>query len=172
MSMDFIPQPATATALIASASLLIWLMLLSHGPWKIVRPGKRFIVAAIFAIVDWLVSIFTWPPVSIIDLISGASILMLSLLAGFTLWTLVAWGFTLSMLLALQRTNRALTIDEWISSYTGGKTVEVFGRDRLGVLFRFKLAERTKSDEVEATPRGRRVAWLAMILRKLFGLHP
>jgi hypothetical protein len=171
MTIDFIPGPATATALIAAGTLPIWLMLLSHGPWKIVRPGKRFVLAALLSLGTWVVTLFLWPPGGAIDLISGASILILSLLAGFTLWTLVAWGFTLSMLLALRRTNRTLSLKEWIASYTGGKTVEAFGRDRLGVLFRFKLADRTGADEVEATGNGRRVAVIAIVLRKLFGLR-
>jgi hypothetical protein len=102
--------------------------------------------------------------------VTGVLLLATATLAGFTLWTLVAWGFTVSMLLALARAGRPLTADEWALAYTRGKPLEAFARDRLGVLFKLGLAEVQEGQVVMTPRRGRAFAKGAMVLRKLFGL--
>jgi hypothetical protein len=118
----------------------------------------------------WVGLMFVSTSPGLVDLISGGLLLATALLAGFTLWTLVAWGFTISILLALNRANSPLTLDEWVLRYTGGKPVEAFARDRLGVLFRLGLAE-AQGDQIVMTPsRGRRMARVVGLLRQVFGL--
>jgi hypothetical protein len=105
-----------------------------------------------------------------VDLVAGGLLLATATLVGFTLWTLVAWGFTVSLLLALARADRPVTADEWALAYTRGKPLGAFARDRLGVLFKLGLAE-LRDGEVVMTPRrGRAFAKSAAALRKLFGL--
>ena len=169
-SIDFLPTPGVAFSLLAAGSLPVCLLVLSHGPWKVRAPGRRFVVSAGLTTVLWVGLMIVPDSPDLADVLSGGLLLATTLLAGFTLWTMVAWGFTVSMLLALNRAGRPLSTTEWALRYTGGKTVEVFARDRLGVLFRLGLAE-AQGDQIVMTPdRGRRIACVVGLLRHVFGL--
>jgi len=169
MPIDFVPTPAVALALEACVLLPAILLLLSHGPLRVHGPGRRFVLAAGLTWVAWLAALTAVHP-GAVEVVTGALLLATATLAGFTLWTLVAWGFTLSMLLALHRAGRPLSVDEWALAYTRGKPLDAFARDRLGVLLMLKLAE-VRGDEIAMTPgRGRLFAVNARLLRKLFGL--
>jgi len=105
-----------------------------------------------------------------LELLSGALLLATATLAGFTLWTLIAWGFTLSLLQALDRGVRSLTVEEWALVYTRGRPFDVFARDRLGVLFMLGLAEPRGGNIVMTANRGWFLARLTGWFRRLFGL--
>jgi hypothetical protein len=144
-------------------------LVLSHGPLKVDAPGRRFVLAAGTTWAVWVAAMIATAP-GAVDLVTGGLLLATATLAGFTLWTLVAWGFTLSMLLALNRAGRPLTVDEWAAAYTRGQPLDAFARDRLGVLLKLGLA-RVRGDEVVMTPgRGRVMARMTLLLRRLFGL--
>jgi hypothetical protein len=167
--LDFTPSPAIFSALLSSASLPAFLLLLSHGPWKIAAPGHRFICATFLSLCCWgcLLILTGWSGLT--DLVAGFLILATTILAGFTLWTLLAWGFTLSMLLALQAAGGRVSLTEWIARYTGGQTIDRFALDRLGVLFRARFAV-LRGKIVTVTAHGRLVARVSFLLRSLFGL--
>jgi hypothetical protein len=169
MGIDFVPSAAVAAALAASGLLPVFLISLSHGALKVTAPGRRFVLAAALAWAAWLATLPATSP-DAVDLVTSVLLLATATLAGFTLWTLVAWGFTVSMLLALDRACGPLSVDEWAIEYTRGKPIDAFARDRLGVLFKLKLAE-ARGDSVVMTPaRGRLFAVAAGTLRTLFGL--
>jgi hypothetical protein len=169
MPIDFVPTLPIALALAGCLLLPSLLLALSHGPLRVDAPGRRFVSAAILTWLAWFVAMVAVAP-DWVELVTGALLLATATLAGFTLWTLVAWGFTLSMLLALDRAGRPLSVEEWALAYTRGKPLDAFACDRLGVLFKLGLAE-VRGGEVVMTPRrGRVVARIAVALRKLFGL--
>jgi len=169
MQVDFAPTLAVALSLAACALLPVLLLALSHGPLRVDAPGRRFVVSAALAWAAWVAATTATAP-GAVELVTGALLLATATLAGFTLWTLVAWGFTLSMLLALDRAARPFSVEEWALAYTRGKPLDAFARDRLGVLLKLGLAE-LRGGEVVMTPRrGRLVARVAVVLRKLFGL--
>lgn len=169
MPVDLVPSPPVALSLAACAALPAVLLALSHGPARVAAPGRRFVLAAGLTWGGWLAATLAADP-AWVDLLTGALLLATATLAGFTLWTLVAWGFTLTMLAALDRAGRPLTVDEWAMAYTGGRPLDAFARDRLGVLLKFGLAE-LRGGEVVMTPgRGRLFAKGVAALRKLFGL--
>jgi hypothetical protein len=170
MTIDFIPTPPVAVSLAACVLLPAALLTLSHGPLKVTAPGKRFVVAAAAAWAAWLAATVATHP-DWVELVTGALLLATATLAGFTLWTLVAWGFTVSMLLALARAGRPLTPGEWALAHTRGKPLAAFAQDRLGVLLRLGLAEVREGQVVMTPRRGRAFAKAAGALRKLFGLH-
>jgi hypothetical protein len=158
-----------ALSLIACVLLPVALLALSHGPLKVPAPGKRFVVATAVVWAAWVAAMVAVRPDSV-ELVTGGLLLATATLAGFTLWTLVAWGFTVSMLLALSRADRPLTVDGWALAYTRGKPLAAFARDRLGVLLKLGLAE-VRGGEVVMTPRrGRVFAKAATAFRNLFGL--
>lgn len=170
MPIDFIPSPPVALALLAVGLMPVYLIALSHGPWTVAAPGRRFLVAAGTAWLTWVMLVIASRAADVVGVVAGGLLLATATLAGFTLWTLVAWGFTLTMLLMLARAGRPLTEAEWILAYTRGKPLSVFARDRLGVLFKLGLAE-SRGDRVVMTPRrGRLFARATGLLRGLFGL--
>ncbi len=145
------------------------LLALSHGPLRIAAPGNRFIFAVAITWLLWIAAIIAIAP-GWVDWLTGALLLATATLAGFTLWTLVAWGFTVSMLVALCRSERRLSEEEWALAYTGGKPLAAFTRDRLGVLLKLRLAE-VQGDQVVMSPRrGLLFAKATTFLRNLFGV--
>jgi hypothetical protein len=169
MGVDFVPTVPVALSLAACALLPGTLLALSHGPGKVAAPGRRFVLATALTWLAWAVAALAVAP-GWVELLTGALLLATATLVGFTLWTLVAWGFTLSMLLALARAGRPLTVEAWALEYTRGKPLAAFARVRLGVLFALGLAE-VRGGAVVMTPRrGRLFANAAAALRRLFGL--
>jgi hypothetical protein len=167
MDIDFVPTLAVSLSLGACALLPVLLVVISHQPLKVARPGQRFLLAAGLTWVAWMGAMILVAP-DPVDLVTGGLLLGAATLAGFTLWTLIAWGFTLSMLLVLEQAGRPLTVDEWALAYTNGKPLAAFARDRLGVLFLLGLAQR-RGGAVEMSPgRGRLAAGVVVLLRKLF----
>jgi len=169
--MSFVPPPPILTALGAALGLPLLLAALSHGPWKVIPPGRRFIVAAVAVGIAWGASLPLLGEHPIADVAAGFLILLSAVFAEFTLWTLIAWGFTSSMLLTLARAERSLSLEEWVSAYTGGRTIEALAQDRLGVLVRFALATREEGRIVMTPGYGGRTAGLTRLLRTIFGLN-
>jgi hypothetical protein len=169
MLIDFVPSVTVSVSLAACVVLPAVLLGLSHGPQRVAAPGRRFVIAAALTWATWLAAMLAVMP-DWVDLVSGALLLATATLAGFTLWTLVAWGFTLSMLLALDRADRPLTADEWAIAYTRGKPLAAFTRDRIRVLLALGLAEMQGEKLMMSPVRGRLFARLAGALRYLFGL--
>jgi hypothetical protein len=169
MPIDFVPSQAVVVSLAACALLPCVLLLVSHGPTRIGAPGRRFVVAAVLTWAAWVGAMIAFTP-GWVDVVAGLCLLMTATLAGFTLWTLIAWGFTLSMLLALSRDGRPLSDDEWAEEYTRGKSLAAFARDRLGVLFALGLAEVHGERVAMTSTRGLLFAKSAAASRALFGL--
>jgi hypothetical protein len=168
--MIFTPSLPIVVSLGAAFVLPAILVALSHGPWKVSAPGRRFVLAAVAALSGWGLSLFAVSPLALADLVAGALILLAALLAGFTVWTLIAWGFTASLLMSLAREDRPVSLDEWVAAYTGDRTIETFARDRVQLLFRFDLAT-AEADRIVMTPgAGLRMARFARFLRVLVGL--
>ena len=127
MPIDVAPTLPVALSLASCAFLPLALLALSHGSLKMNAPGKRFVAAAAMAWMTWAVAMLAVSPVWV-DLVTGALLLATASLAGFTLWTLIAWGLTLSMLLALARAGRPLSIEKW--AWNTRQAVDEFARDR------------------------------------------
>ncbi len=170
MTIDFVPTPVVADSFLAAAVLPVVAIVLAHGFWKVRSPGRRFIVAVLASLATWMIIVLNRDSVDAVDLLAGTLLLAAAILAGFTVWTLIACGFTVSMLQALARSDTSLTQETWIAAYTGGKPLVALAQDRLGVLFRLGLA-RQVGDRVVMTPvPGRLMAKAAAALRRLFGL--
>ena len=170
MLIDFVPSLPVAFSLGSCALLPLALLVLSHWPLKVTAPGQRFVLAAVAMWTAWLAAMIVCVP-DLVDAVTGGLLLATTTLACFTLWTLIAWGFTLSMLLTLHRAGRPLQMDDWVAAYTRGKSLEAFALDRLGVLFKLGLAKMRDGKVVMTPGRGRVIARLAVLLRKLFGLR-
>lgn len=93
-----------------------------------------------------------------------------SLIAAFTFWTLIAWGFTLTMLQVLNERRSLGSTAAWCSAATGGQGIEVFAADRCHLLIRVGLAKRDGAAGLVATALGEVTAELVRLMRHLFGL--
>jgi hypothetical protein len=167
--INFVPTWPVAISLLLISFLPLLLVILSHGPWKVIQPGKRFFVAVLTTWVIWAVAI-TLGSAPVIDVVTGALLLAAATLAMFTFWTLIAWGFTISMLLALSRTSQPISLEEWIMAYTNGKPLAAFSKDRISLLVKLGLAKHEGNELVITSYWGRRVACLTNLFRVLFGV--
>jgi hypothetical protein len=169
MPIEFVPSQAIVASLAACVLLPAVLLLVSHGLTRIGSPGRRFVVATLLTWAVWVMAMIALGP-GWVDFTTGLFLLLTTTLAGFTLWTLIAWGFTLSMVLALARCGRPLSIEEWAEEYTRGKSLSAFARDRLGILLVLGLVEVHGERVIMTSTRGRIFAKSAAALRALFGL--
>lgn len=170
--MTFVPPLAIALALGCAALpvLVLWLMARLMGPSD--APGRRLVIAEAIGLAVWLLGMVVWGGgATWEDWLAALLILAGGVLALFTLWSLLAWGFTSSLLLTLSHAEAPLTLDAWIVRYTRGGDAAVFTRNRLGVLLRLGLARDT-SEGVRPMP-----GWAAIVgtsalyLRSFFGLR-
>jgi hypothetical protein len=166
--MSIVPPPPILASLAAALLLPLLLAVLSHRPCRIAPPGGRFLLAALAVAAAWTGCLPFAEDTA--DLLAGALLLVAAVLAEFTIWTLLAWGFTVSLLLALARQGQAVDLDDWIESYTDGQTAESFSHDRLAVLLRFGLATRTNDRLVRTPIAGRWTTCAVRLLRSVFGL--
>ena len=155
----------------AACLLPLLLMALAHGPLREPRPGRRFLVAAGLDFSLWLGWLFLQPEWELADLTAGGLVLLTAYLVGFTLWTLIAWGFTLTMLRALASAKGPVSMDEWVVEYTGGHNLHAFGKDRLSLLLKSRLG-RLEGEYVLPTPKGRFGAKVGALLSWLLAVKP
>ncbi len=169
--MNFVPSLTILAGILASLFLPMILLLLSHGPWKVRAPGTRFLVAATLTVVAWALFLLLHDPSSLADVFASVMLLGIAGLVQFSFWCLLAWGFTLSLLLALARAGRPLTFEQWVSAYSTGGNVETFTRDRLSLLLTHRMVW-LDGELVRMTPgRGQQLARLVDGLRRLFGVE-
>jgi hypothetical protein len=161
--------PPIGCALLASVSLPAFVLFFSHGPWRIGGPMLRFIVASGGAVLVMMAGLSAGATGDWVELMAALILFLGSLLAGFTCWTLVAWGFTLTMLRVLDEQRSFGSIAEWCSACTGGEGIEAFAADRCQLLVRVRLARQDRT-ELTVAPLGRLVAPLVRLTRRFFGL--
>jgi hypothetical protein len=163
------PPPAIICALVASVSLPVFVLLLSHGPWRIGGPMLRFAVASGGAVLVMAAGLSTGATGDWAEVTAALILFLGSLLAGFTCWTLVAWGFTLTMLGLLDERRSFSSAAEWCSAYTNSQGIEAFAADRCQLLVRVRLARPDGAGGFIATPLGRLAAPLVAVTRRFFG---
>jgi hypothetical protein len=168
--MIWIPSPAILSAVVASLSLPLFLLLVACGPWRPRSPMRHFLSAAALACCLMTVLLLAheapeWP-----DLLAGLILLTASLLAGYTLWTLIVWGFTLAMLNVLEQRQRVGSIEGWCTAYAGDEGIDAFTLNRCSLLLAAGFARLASSRELSITPRGRLAAQFVTAVRWIFGL--
>ncbi len=104
------------------------------------------------------------------DVFSGLLFLITAMLFWNVAWSLLAFGFTLTLLTALAQANRPLTRSEWVRAYMQGSNLEKFARNRLQLLLRTGMAK-TDRQNIVATPFGALAAALVRSTRFLFGIR-
>jgi hypothetical protein len=137
------PSLEVGDALIAGALMPLYLLGLARALPTRLAPGARLRCAVVVMAAVWLALLVVQgdlPPQSGLEFLAGLLVLAVAAIAGFIIWSLLAWGFTLAMLVALKRAARPLTIDGWIAALCGEERGDAFARNRLTVLIGFGLA--------------------------------
>jgi hypothetical protein len=164
------PSSPIAAAIAAAVSLPLFLFALAHSPWRPKSPMRHFLSAAgascgLLAALLFAMGQVEWP-----DLLAALVLLVASLLAGYTLWTLIVWGFTLAMLNVIEQRQHVGSIEAWCVAYAGDKGIDAFTVNRCSLLLAADFAELQSSRELSITPRGHLAAQLVKAVRWIFGL--
>ncbi|UWU80294.1 hypothetical protein N2603_18045 [Bradyrhizobium huanghuaihaiense] len=68
------------------------------------------------------------------DVVSGLLLLATAMMLCYVLFSLLAWGFTLTLLTALARAGSPLTLEQWAAAYMRGGDLGTFAHNRLKLL--------------------------------------
>ncbi len=172
---ELIPPPSIAWAILFGLLLLPLFALLGRIASAPREPGPRLRVAFGLACVLWIaVSVATngsqnSAEVFAVDLVAGVAVLLCAAIGAHQVISLFAWGFTVRMLLDIDRADTALTMDQWLTIYGEGAGFENFILNRLSLLKYLGVARQVDTDLV-LTPRGRLIAWVARVSMAYFGV--
>ena len=120
------------------------LLVLARGPWRIVAEGRRFIAANVLVGIGWLLALSVLARCGHVgsgyELLAGVLVLLTGAVAFWILWSILCWGFTTSLLIALVGADAAVERDAWFRAYGGGSSIDGFAADRLSILLATGLA--------------------------------
>jgi len=173
----FVPAYPVAVSLLLSLLFLGVLGLALHVAPRRFASGSRFLLAIAITLVVWVALITTrsvsLQPGSIpwSEAFAGLLILATSLVAVFSAWTLLAHGYTTSMLLAIAEQDRPFSLEDWMSRYGSGRGLQTLAHDRLAVLVNFGLIEVRGDTARLCGPKAYRFARLVMLATAFFGIQ-
>lgn len=148
------------TLAILGAPLLLFL-----GGKLNIEPGLRFkLVIGLILGLWWEMNKFSfnW------EWIAGVFCISAVLLIGFMLWSVLCWGYTISMLLCLQRCDEIDSLQQWEIAYAGPTGVRELTLNRLKVLTGLGFAKVEKN--LSLTKLGHLNARIFKIICKIFGV--
>lgn len=166
--------PLPIVAAILSGLAIAVVLVFGGGASRLRAPAQRFKASILIAIgllmAQWLALALLGQPLNLLDLLAGLTIVGAASIIAFIGWSLIVWGFTLNMLLALAAQRRIASLPQWASLYTGGQSIQELTSDRIGVLTGARLVDRLEGQRWRLNPRGRVAARLLRVLRFAYGL--
>lgn len=168
-----LPPPVIAAAIVAALFIPACLIALGFGPAAGRPPGRRFKLSVVAGLVGFVALARAMPggePSHPLDWLAAFCILIAMTLATFVVWSLIVWGFTLNMLLTLERSPHPLNLEGWADRYSGGRSIHQICLDRLGILIMFKLVQRDGDDVRLVATTGRLAAAASSAVRTMFGI--
>jgi hypothetical protein len=132
--MSILPGSLQITAIVLSAMLP--LVLLGYARIGLFRgAGRLFRAGSLTAIALFVAACILLPgPRDIGDVVGGALLLTTTILLCHVFWSLLAWGFTVTLLTALASAAQPLTLEQWASAYMQGGSLRGFAHNRLSLL--------------------------------------
>jgi hypothetical protein len=175
MITDWMPPVALGAAICCGSTMPALLILLGRTSSALQRPGLRYRVSVQAAWLLFLTSLVGFAlagiPIAAIDYIAGVAIMLSATVLAFIAWSLIAWGFTLSMLLALAKQKHVGGLDGWIRHYTGGADFRRLAADRAAVLLGARLAVTAAANGLRLTSFGRVAARFVVVGQWTFGIR-
>lgn len=173
MLSGWLPPLPIVAAILSGLAIAVVLVFGGHAS-RLRAPGPRYKSAVLIALgllmIQWLALTLLGRPPKLLDLLAGVAVVGAAAIIAFIGWSLIVWGFTLNMLLALAAQGRIAGLPQWASLYTGGQTIQELTSDRIGVLTGARLVERLEGDRWRLNARGRVAARLLRALRFAYGL--
>ncbi|TQF29566.1 hypothetical protein [Bradyrhizobium sp. UNPA324] len=167
--MNMLPGPAQAAAI----GLSIALPLLLLGYARIAATGgsgRRFRLGCVSVVTLYAIACIALPGERHLDdVLGGIFLLATAMMLCYVLFSLLAWGFTLTLLTSLVKAERPLTLEQWAVAYMQGGDLGTFTHNRLKLLVGAGMVI-TADGRLTPTPRGVAVARLVKLVRLSTGL--
>jgi len=103
------------------------------------------------------------------DVLGGALLLATAIMFFYVLFSLLAWGFTLTLLTSLVQAGRPLTSEQWAAAYMQGGDLGTFTHNRLKLLVGSGMVM-TTDGRLAPTAKGLAVAQFVKLVRLSTGL--
>lgn len=124
-------------------AIFIFPILLFIGGKLHIAPGLRFKIAALLVFLLWcLVNLILEQQGIIMGWMwfAGGLIISSILIVSFMFWSVLCWGYTLSMLLCLANNNVVSNQKQWECLYAGPDGIRELSINRTNVLIRLRFA--------------------------------
>jgi len=167
--MNLLPGPAQTAAICLSVALP--LLLLGYAQIPGIRgAGNRFRIGCVTVAGLFAIACIALPGErQLDDVIGGILLLATAVLLVYVFWSLLAWGFTLTLLTSLAQAGRPLTEEQWAAAYMQGGNLGAFARNRLKLLLGSGMVV-AGNEKVSTTAKGLMVARLVKLVRFATGL--
>jgi hypothetical protein len=167
--MSILPGPLQITAIVLSVILPLLLYVYARigvfrGAGRLFRAGSITVVG-LFA----LACLGLPGPRNIGDALGGVLLLLTAILLCNVFWSLLAWGFTVTLLTAIAGTGRPLTLEQWMSAYMQGGDLSGFAHNRLRLLVGSGMVV-ARDGRIVVTPFGALTARLVSLVRFATGI--
>lgn len=167
--MNMLPGPAQTAAICLGAGFP--LLLLCYARITAIRgSGRRFRLGCLSLIALFAIACIALPGQRRFDdVLGGLFLLGTALMFCYVLFSLLAWGFTLTLLTALVQAGRPLTSEQWAAAYTQGGDLGSFTHNRLKLLIGSGLVVITEG-KLTPTVKGSAIARVVKLVRLSTGL--
>jgi hypothetical protein len=167
--MNILPGPLQITAIALSFFLPVLLFCYARIP-ELRNAGHRFRVVGGTVLALYAAACLILPGARDYgDALGGFLLLATAILLCHVFWSLLAWGFTLTLLTALARAEQPLTLEQWVSSYMHGGNLSGFARNRLRLLIGAGMIVPT-GDQIAVTPIGFATVRVVRVIRFVTGI--
>jgi hypothetical protein len=167
--MNLLPGPAQTIAICLS----LWLPLLLLGCARFLSirsAGSRFRIGCVTIVALFGLACIALPGErQFDDVVGGVLLLATAILLVYVFWSLLVWGFTLTLLTALAQAGRPLTEEQWAATYMQGGDLGTFAHNRLKLLLGSGMIV-AANGKVSTTAKGLIVVRLVKLVRFATGL--
>jgi hypothetical protein len=167
--MNILAGPAQTTAICLSIALPLLLLCCAQIP-GIRGAGSRFRLVCFIAAGLFAVACLTLPGQRHFDdVLGGILLLATAIMLSHVLWSLLAWGFTLTLLTALTKAGKPLTTEQWAAAYMQGGDLSTLAHNRMRLLLGSGMVVATDG-KIAMTSRGTAIVHLVKLVRFATGL--
>ena len=167
--MNMLPGPAQAAAIGLSVALPLLLLCYARIP-ATGGSGRRFRLGSVSILALYAIACLALPGQRHFDdVVGGLFLLATAMMFCYILFSLLAWGFTLTLLTALVKAERPLTREQWAVAYMQGGDLGSFTHNRLKLLVGAGMVI-AADGRLAPTAKGVAIARLVKLVRRSTGL--
>jgi hypothetical protein len=167
--MNILPGPLQTTGIVLSA--LLPLILYFYARIGVFRGAGRLFRAGVITII----TLFALGCIGLPgardarDAFGGMLLLLTAILLCHIFWSLLAWGFTVTLLTAIAGAGKPLALEQWISAYMQGGEPSGFAHNRLRLLIGSGMVV-AREGRITVTPFGMLTARVVRLIRFATGI--